>query len=142
MEQQLSFLGLGLSFEVEGETSAIPIPSKRIHNIIPTYFKQDKIKKDINEWNTIKHIYRYQTLYRIYNKLFMLTYNKKLKCLTYYIENDDNFMYAVNEELTALSLKERVLGHIKLLRQVYSCDRTLEYDVNKKVITDSVTLFG
>lgn len=131
MAEQLSFLG----FIIEKEP-------KRIHNAIPSYYKQDKIKQEIKEWNTISHIYRYQTLYKIYNKLFMLTYNNKLKCLTYYIEDDDNFMYAVNEELTALPLKERIQGHIDILRRVYNHDITLEFDNNKKAITDIASLFG
>ena len=131
VQQQLNFLG----FQFEKEQP------KRVHNIIPSYYKPDKIKQEINEWNTIKHIYRYQTLYKIYNKLFMLTYNNKLKCLTYYIENDDNFMYAVDESLTALSLKERINGHISLLRRVYNNDDSLEYDNNKKTNTDTVNLF-
>ena len=132
--EQLSF------FEVE--TSNSINTKKRIHYEIPTYNKPEKIKEDLKEWNTIKHVYRYQTLYKICNKLFMQTYNNKLKCLTYYVEDIDNFMYAVDESLSALSLKERILKHIELLRKVYNHDSSLEYDNNKKSVSEVVTLFN
>ena len=38
----------------------------------PTKTKSDTIHKSIQKWNTEKHIYRYKTLYKIYNKIFVL----------------------------------------------------------------------
>ena len=45
----------------------------------PTKTKSDTIHKTIQKWNTVKHIYRYKTLYQIYNKIFVLTYDKPIK---------------------------------------------------------------
>lgn len=120
---------------------------KRVHYDTPVYNKQDKINKNIQKWNTIKHIYRYQTLYKIYEKLFFLTYNNQLECLNYYseTENDGNntytIMYAEMDNTSALSIKERVLEHIDLLRRIKNNDNTLERDV-KKIDSDTITFFG
>ena len=97
---------------------------KRFHNQIPTYQKPDKIKQNIKKWNTIKHIYRYQTLYKICSALYLLTYNNQLRCLNYYIDiekdGDKTFtvMYAEIEETSALSIKDRIIKHIELLRDI------------------------
>lgn len=120
---------------------------KRIHNINPVYFKSQKIKKELKEWNTISHIYRYQTLYAIMQKLFILTFNKKLACLNYYIdeERDGSKYYEVmyaGYPPDDSSLKERIQKHIALLRKVYNNDPALEYDKNKKVISDIISLFS
>ena len=81
--------------------------------------KRDFIVANIKKWNTIKHIYRYQTLYKIYNKIFILTYSKPLENVNYSIE-DENCMIAEINNTCFLSLKERVELHIKLLRDIYS----------------------
>lgn len=120
---------------------------KRGYNEPPSYIKPDKIKENLKKWNTIKHIYRYQTLYKICSTLYLLTYNNQLACLNYYSEIEidcDKFytiMYAEIEETSALSIKERVIKHIELLRRIKNNDITLEYDI-KKIDSDCVTLFG
>jgi len=119
---------------------------KRLHNQIPTYQKPDKIKQNIKKWNTIKHIYRYQTLYKICSALYLLTYNNQLRCLNYYIDiekdGDKTFtvMYAEIEETSALSIKDRIIKHIELLRDIKN-GVELERDI-KKIDSDCVTLFG
>jgi hypothetical protein len=119
---------------------------KRVHNDIPSYFKPDKVKQNIKKWNTIKHIYRYQTLYKICTNLYLLTFNNQLACLNYYsdteIDCDKTYtvMYAEIDNTSALSIKERLLAHIKLLRDIKN-DVELEHDI-KKVDSDCVTLFG
>ena len=118
---------------------------KRVHDV-PSYIKTDKIKENLKEWNTIKHIYRYQTLYKICEKLFLLTYNNQLACLNYYIDEEKDgdkmftVMYAEIEETLNLSIKERVLKHINLLRQIKNGIQ-LEHDI-KRVDSEIVTLFG
>ena len=128
--QQLSFFNF--------KEDKISNNKKRTRYEIPTYLKQNKIHQEIIKWNTIKHIYRYQTLYKLYNKLFILTYNHKLACLNYYIE-DDGEMYAEIDETSAYSLKERVLKHIQLIRDIKN-GVELEYD-EKKIDSDIITLF-
>lgn len=119
---------------------------KRVHSKTPNCSKPNKTQDDIKKWNTIKHVYRYQTLYKICEKLFLLTYNNQLSCLNYYSDterdNDKNYtiMYAEIEETSALCLKERIKKHIELLRKVLSNDNTLEHDI-KKIDSDCVTLF-
>ena len=126
-------------FEVENS-------KKRSYNDTPSYVKPDKIKQNLKKWNTIKHIYRYQTLYKICSSLYLLTYNNQLACLNYYSETErdcDKFytvMYAEIEETSALSIKERVIKHIELLRQIKNGEE-LEHDI-KKIDSDCVTLFG
>lgn len=118
---------------------------KRVHSKTPNYSKPNKIQDNIKKWNTIKHVYRYQTLYKICEKLFLLTYNNQLECLNYYSEkeNDGNItytlVYAEIEETSALSIKERVLKHIQLLRDIRN-GIELEHDI-KKIDSDCVTLF-
>lgn len=119
---------------------------KRAHPKNPSYFKPNKIKENIKKWNTIKHVYRYQTLYKICEKLFLLTYNNQLECLNYYSETETDgnltytIVYAEIEETSALCLKERVLKHINLLRDLKNGVK-LEHDI-KKIDSDCVTLFG
>ena len=111
-----------------------------------TTIKPDKIKNEIQKWNTIKHIYRYQTLYKICSALYLLTYENQLACLNYYsdTEIDENktyiVMYAEIEQTSALSIKERVLKHIQLLRDIKN-GVEYEHDI-KKVDSDCITLFG
>ncbi len=110
--------------------------------------KPEAIRKNILIWNTIPHVYRYQTLYKICEKIFNLTYEKRLICLNYYIdvEKDNNLtytvMYAEIKDTSTLSLKERVLKHIDLLRRIKSGDETLQYGDNPVISADMGTLFG
>lgn len=110
------------------------------------YVKPDKIRQNLKTWNTIKHIYRYQTFYKICSALYLLTYDNQLECLDYYseteIDNDKIYTikYAIVEETMALSIKDRVLKHIELLRRVKNNDSTLEHDI-KKIDNDYITLF-
>lgn len=119
---------------------------KRVHNDTPSYFKPDKVKQNIKKWNTIKHIYRYQTLYKICSSLYLLTFNNQLACLNYYSDTEVDcdkvytVMYAEIDNTSALSIKERLLAHIKLLRDIKN-GVELEHDI-KKVDSDCVTLFG
>ena len=50
----------------------------RIHYSTPTYVKPNSIFKIIKELNTIPHIYRYKTLYKICSRIYFETYNHKL----------------------------------------------------------------
>ena len=121
---------------------------KRFHNQIPTYQKPDKIKQNIKKWNTIKHIYRYQTFYKICSNIYLLTYNNQLECLDYYIDIETDgdktytVMYAEIFNTSALPIKERVLEHIKLLKRIKANDiKDYERDI-KKIDSDIITLFG
>jgi len=98
---------------------------KRTHKEHPTFYKNDKIFLTIQEENTLKHIYRYQTLLKIYKNLFTLTYNKPLENLTYWAE-DDSFFAEIKGTWNK-DLKERVLLHIDLLRKIKNNDSSLIY---------------
>lgn len=113
---------------------------KRERNKTPAWNKPDKIKQEIKTWNTIKHIYRYQTLYKLYNRLFILTYNKKLACLEYYID-DEVEMYAEIKNTEKLPIKERILLHLNLIRKIQNNDASLIYE-NKKINSDTDSLFN
>ena len=110
--------------------------------------KPEAIDKNIREWNTIPHVYRYQTLYKICEKIFNLTYEKRLIDLNYYIEIEKDcdktytLMYAEIKDTSSLSLKERVLKHIDLLRRIKSGDETLDYGDSPVISADMGTLFG
>ena len=121
------------------------VNNKKVKKRSP-YIKPDKIKQNLKTWNTIKHIYRYQTFYKICSALYLLTFDNQLECLDYYseteIDNDKIYTikYAIVEETMALSIKDRVLRHIELLRRVKNNDSTLEHDI-KKIDNDYATLF-
>lgn len=132
-------LGLGTELEIK-----VKKKKKRLYKEVPSYFKSDKIKQDIQEWNTIKHIYRYQTLYKIYSKIYFLTYNNKLSCLDYFndIERDGSktytIKYAVVKNTMALSLEKRIKLHIELLRKIKNNDKSLKYDNNNQVNVEAI----
>ena len=119
---------------------------KRKNNSDIKYSKSDKVKENIKKWNTIKHIYRYQTFYKICSSLYLLTYNNQLACLNYYVDVEKDYekiytvMYAEIENTSALSIKERILKHIDLLRKVKN-GVELEHDI-KKIDSDCNTLFA
>ena len=91
----------------------------------PTKTKSDTIHKSIQKWNTEKHIYRYKTLYKIYNKIFVLTYDNPIKNVEYFIE-DDGFMTAELKDTWNKPLKERLKLHIQLLRDI--ANNNVEYE--------------
>ena len=108
---------------------------KIIKHSQPSFFKEDKIYQNIKEWNTIPHIYRLKNLFNLYNRLFLLTYNNKLECLNYYIDNEKDsetgkeytIMYAEIKDTWNLPIKERFKQHAELLKRVMAKDITLVY---------------
>ena len=129
-------------FCIMEQMSLFSITVKKTKKNVP---KNKKIKDNLLEWNTIKHVYRYQTLYKLYQKLFNLTYQKKLLCLNYYIDTELNgdithtLMYAEIKNSFDLSLEERVLLHIDLLRKIQNNDNNLVYG-DSEIISDNQTL--
>lgn len=123
------------------------VVKKRRNNKTPTYNKSDKIQKFIEEWNTIEGVELYQPLYEICSLLFLATQEHKLKCLNYYIDEEDKMpvMYAEIKDTWDLSLKRRYELHIDLLARVEENDPTLEY-VETSVIQENesgqLSLFG
>jgi len=125
----------------------------KYRNYLPSYYKFDKIHEHIKEWNTIPHIYRLKALYRLYNKLFLLTYENKLECLNYYVDiekegdtgKEYTVMYAEIKNTGDLSIKERFKKHADLLKRVLSQDKTLIYSENSETQTEDegqLSLFG
>lgn len=100
----------------------------------PKFRKATLIAKQLNELNTEPHIYRYKTLYNIYNALYITTYKKPLSNLDYYIE-DDGFLIAEIKGTGRLFLKERLKLHIDLLRKIKNGEN-LDYAKNKISIKD------
>ena len=120
---------------------------------LPSYSQSDKIHEHIKEWNTIPHIYRLKTLYLLYNRLFLLTYENKLECLNYYIDMEKEsdtgkeytVMYAEIKDTWNLPIKERFKKHADLLKRVVSNDTTLIYSENSETQTEEegqLSLFG
>ena len=91
----------------------------RIHYSTPTYIKPNSIFKIIKELNTIPHIYRYKTLYKICSRIYLETYNNKLACLDYYIEDEKDhnktytIMYATIKNSTSKLLRAYLLRPMK-----------------------------
>lgn len=123
------------------------VVKKRRNNKTPIYNKSDKIQKFIEEWNTIEGVELYKPLYEICSLLFLATQEHKLKCLNYYIDEEDKMpvMYAEIKDTWNLSLKRRYELHIDLLARVEENDPTLEY-VETSVIQENesgqLSLFG
>ena len=117
----------------------------RIHYSTPTYIKPNSIYKIIKELNTIPHIYRYKTLYKICSQIYLQTYNRKLACLDYYTEDEQDgkeintIMYATIKNSSTKDIKERILLHIDLLKRIYAHDNTLEYSTDNVVNVDEET---
>ena len=125
------------------QMSLFEVAVKKTKKNVP---KNKKINDNLLEWNTIKHVYRYQTLYKICQKLFNLTYQKKLFCLEYYIDSEIcgnityTIMYAEIKDSSELSLKERVLLHIKLLRRIQKNDNSLFYEDSEIISENNMLL--
>lgn len=119
--------------------------TSRVHYSTPTYTKPNSIYKLIKELNTIPHIYRYKTLYKICSLIYLDTCDRKLDCLDYYTEEEKdgnlthNVMYAMIKNSASKSIKERILLHIALLKRIYSHDSTLEYSTDNVVNVDEET---
>ena len=117
----------------------------RVHYSTPTYVKPNSIFKIIKELNTVPHIYRYKTLYKICSRIYLETYNHKLACLDYYTEDEKDgkkiytVMYATIKDSVPKDIKERILLHINLLKRIYSKDSTLEYSNENTVNVDEET---
>lgn len=98
---------------------------------MPSHIKADTIKKNLEEWNTIPDIELYKDLYELYQRLFLLTFNHKLKNVSYYIdiERDEGrkitIMYAEINNTAHLELKQRYNLHKKLIERVENKDSTL-----------------
>ena len=128
---QLNFLGLK-----EKE--------KRQHIKVSTLSKQEKIKENLKEWNTIDDVELYENLYEIYTQLFLQTQKNKLECLNYYIDfekdNDKSIeytiMYAEIKNTWNLPLKERFEKHKDLLNRVLSNDNTLAYSNCNNIVDE------
>lgn len=123
------------------------VVKKRRNNKTPTYNKSDKIQKFIEEWNTIEGVELYKPLYEICSLLFLATQEHKLKCLNYYIDEEDKMpvMYAEIKDTWNLSLKRRYELHIDLLARVEENDPTLEYaetSVIQENESGQLSLFG
>lgn len=120
---------------------------KQLHKKTPSYLKPDKIWQNIKEWNTIEGIELYKPLYDLCSQLFMLTYNHKLACLNYYIDEEMDetksytVMYAEIPDIWHLPLKERYNQHKDLLQRVINNDKTLVHDY-KVIDSDKLTLFN
>jgi hypothetical protein len=126
------------------------VKQKRPRPNNPTRSLEDKIKADLKEWNTIEGIELYKELYNICSQLFNETFNRKLACLNYYIDNEkDNqeytVMYAEIKDTWELPMKERYKKHKDLLKRVMSNDTTLIYSENSETQTEDegqLSLFG
>lgn len=123
--------------------------NKRKRNKTPSYNKSDKIQKFIDEWNTIEGVELYKPLYEICSLLFLATQEHKLKCLNYYIDEEDKMpvMYAEIKDTWDLSLKKRYELHIDLLTRIEQNDSTLEYieetiNVIQENDSGQLSLFG
>lgn len=79
--------------------------------------KSEIIANNIKKFNTIKHIYRYKTLYKIYNKIFILTYNNPIKNVKYMID-EDGFTCAEIKNTDRKTIEERIYLHLQLLRNI------------------------
>ena len=123
----------------------LEIKSKRIRPNNPTYRKQDKIKKLLDEWNTIEGVELYEKLYNLCSQLFFETQDKKLACLNYYIDYERDsekkeeyiVQYAEIKDTWLLPMKKRYDLHKNLLKRVMSGDTTLIYCDNNIINKDA-----
>ena len=98
---------------------------------------KDLIKKN----NTELHIFRYTTLYKIYNKLYLMTFQNPLAILDYFIEEDGSFYAGIKGSWHfKFYIKDRILLHLDLLRRIKNNDPTLEYTQKKEIKTKNAQL--
>lgn len=108
---------------------------KRHRPDVPSYRKTDKIKDFIKEWNTIENIELYEPLYKVCSQLFLITQDRKLENVSYFIDHERDsekgeeytVMYAEINDTWHLPLQERYNKHKELLKRVMSNDTTLSY---------------
>lgn len=112
---------------------------KRIRLKEPTFIKEEKTVDLIKKNNTEIHIFRYTTLYKIYNKLYLKTFTRPLANLNYYIE-DDGSLFAEIKGSGKKYIKDRVLMHLDLLRKIKNNDPSLEYVENTEIKTENCQL--
>lgn len=131
-------------FNLDGLPDNITFKNPRFRPEIPSYNKAEKIKKFLEEWNTIEDIELYKPLYDLCSQLFYETINNKLSCLNYYsdVEKDGKKTYNVNyaeiKDSYELPLKKRFELHKNLLERVISNDITLDYcDYNLPIQIDN-----
>lgn len=112
---------------------------KKKRNAEPSFKKVDKLAETLKKENTLKHIYRFSTLYKIQSYIYFLTINNPLSCLTYY--QDDNEFFAELNNTWQLDIKERVLQHLNFIRQIRN---GLSFDTSNPTFifeTETVSLF-
>lgn len=115
----------------------------RLKNCKPSYYKALKIKKNIDEMNTIEGIELYEDLYKLYSKLFFETYSNKLACLNYYtdVEYENGLPITVYtaeiKDTWELSIPQRYKLHQELLERVMSHDITLIHCNSEVQIEDN-----
>ena len=126
-----------------------PKPNKnRNHTKHKVSSTADKTWQQIKEWNTIEGIELIQPLNELYSQLFILTFNNKLECLNYYVDeekdesNSYTVMYAEIKDTHHLPLQERYNRHKELLERIINHDNTLVYCQNKEVSSDKLSLFN
>lgn len=107
----------------------------------------DKTWQQIKEWNTIEGIELIKPLNDLYSQLFILTFNNKLECLNYYVDeerdesNSYTVMYAEIKDTWKLPLQERYNQHKELLERIKNNDTTLIH-CQKEIQSDTLSLFN
>lgn len=107
----------------------------------------DKTWQQIKEWNTIEGIELIKPLNELYSQLFILTFNNKLECLNYYVDeerdesNSYTVMYAEIKDTWKLPLQERYNQHKELLERIKNNDITLIH-CQKEIQSDTLSLFN
>lgn len=107
----------------------------------------DKTWQQIKEWNTIEGIELIKPLNDLYSQLFILTFNNKLECLNYYVDeerdesNSYTVMYAEIKDTWQLPLQERYNQHKELLERIKNNDTTLIH-CQKEIQSDTLSLFN
>ena len=107
----------------------------------------DKTWQQIKEWNTIEGIELIKPLNELYSQLFILTFNNKLECLNYYVDeerdesNSYTVMYAEIKDTWKLPLQERYNQHKELLERIKNNDTTLIH-CQKEIQSDTLSLFN
>lgn len=124
-----------------------PKPNKnRNHTKHKISSTADKTWQQIKEWNTIEGIELIKPLNDLYSQLFILTFNDKLECLNYYVDeerdesNSYTVMYAEIKDTWNLPLQERYNQHKELLERIINHDKTLIH-CQKEIQSDTLSLF-